>query len=113
MIGCLNHGEQSEEITPELIEQLQEILDKRRQRKEQLKREEEERINALFDSCAFDDIVEGYLIAVLDEMEIPKEKIVEAVEKLRFDFTYLGANEIRAIRKGFMESIEKDALTAN
>ena len=108
MIGCLNHGKPSEEITPELIEELQAILDERQRKKEELKREEEERINALFDSCAFDEIVEGYLIAVLDEMEVPKEKIVEAIEKLRFDFTYLGANEIKAIRKGFLEGMEKE-----
>ena len=68
----------------------------------------EEETNRLYDSCRFDEITEGYLIAVLDEMEVPKEKIVEAIEKLRFDFTYLGANEIKAIRKGFLEGMEKE-----
>lgn len=68
----------------------------------------EEETNRLYDSCRFDEITEGYLIAVLDEMEVPKEKIVEAIEKLRFDFTYLGANEIKAIRKGFLEEMEKE-----
>lgn len=68
----------------------------------------EEEINRLYDNCRFDEITEGYLIAVLDEMEVPKEKIVEAIEKLRFDFTYLGANEIKAIRKGFLEGMEKE-----
>lgn len=67
----------------------------------------EEEINRLFDSCKFDEIVEGYLIAVLDELEYPKEKVLEAIEKLRFDFTYLGANEIRAIRKGYLPQIDK------
>jgi len=68
----------------------------------------EEETNRLYDSCRFNEITEGYLIAVLDEMEVPKEKIVEAIEKLRFDFTYLGANEIKAIRKGFLEGMEKE-----
>lgn len=68
----------------------------------------EEEANIVYDSCVFDEITEGYLICVLDEMEIPKEKIVEAIEKLRFDFTYLGAKEIRAIRKGFLDETEKE-----
>ncbi len=64
----------------------------------------EEESNLVYDTCDFDDITEGYLIAVLDELEYPKEKILEAIEKLRFDFTYLGANEIRAIRRGYLAS---------
>ena len=103
MIGCLNHGQPSEEITPELIEELQAILDERHRKKEQLHREEEEKINALFDSCAFDDIVEGYLISVFEEMEMPVEQVKRALEILRFDFTDLDANAVRCIRKGFLE----------
>ena len=48
--------------------------------------EDEER-NLVFDTGMFDEIVEGYLISVLDEMEVPQEKIIEALEKVRFDFT--------------------------
>ena len=47
----------------------------------------EEETNLVYDTCEFDSITEGYLIAVLDELEYPKEKIIEAIEKLRFDFT--------------------------
>ncbi len=65
--------------------------------------EDEER-NIVFDTGMFDEIVEGYLISVLDEMEVPQETIKDALEKVRFDFTYLGANEVLAIRKGFIDN---------
>ena len=64
---------------------------------------EEEEANLVYDTCMFDEITEGYLIGVLEDMELPAEKIIEAVEKLRFDFTCLGANEARLIRRGFLE----------
>lgn len=65
--------------------------------------EDEER-NIVFDTGMFDEIVEGYLISVFEEMEAPQETIIEALEKVRFDFTCLGANEVLAIRKGFIDN---------
>ncbi len=63
---------------------------------------EEER-NIVFDTGIFDEIVEGYLISVFEEMDASQETIKDALEKVRFDFTFLGANEVLAIRKGFID----------
>ncbi len=66
----------------------------------------EEEANIIYDTCMFDDITEGYLIGVLEEMEMPKDKIKRAIDILRFDFTDLDAHAVRCIRKGFLEQID-------
>lgn len=65
---------------------------------------EEEETNILYDTCMFDEITEGYLISVLEEMEMPVDEIKRAIDILRFDFTDLDAHAVRCIRKGFLES---------
>lgn len=64
----------------------------------------DEEIGIVYDTCMFDEITEGYLISVLEEMEMPQETIIKAIDILRLDFTDLDANAVRAIRKGFLES---------
>ena len=63
----------------------------------------EEESNLVYDTCMFDEITEGYLISVLEEMEMPIDEIKRAIDILRFDFTDLDANAVRCIRKGFLE----------
>lgn len=63
----------------------------------------EEETSIVYDTCMFDNITEGYLISVLEEMELPIEQIKKAIDILRLDFTDLDANAVMAIRKGFLE----------
>lgn len=63
----------------------------------------EEETNIVYDTCMFDEITEGYLISVFEEMEMPVEQVKRALEILRFDFTDLDANAVRCIRKGYLE----------
>ncbi len=63
----------------------------------------EEEINLLYDTCDFDCITEGYLIGVLEGLEMPDDFIIKAVDTLRLDFTDLDAHAVRCIRKGFLE----------
>lgn len=63
----------------------------------------DEEIGIVYDTCMFDEITEGYLISVLEEMEMPVEQAKRAIDILRFDFTDLDAHAVRCIRKGFLE----------
>ena len=65
---------------------------------------EQEDRNAIFDTCIFDTIVEGYLIAVMQDLERTEQEIAEAIEHLQMIFTELGANEVLAIRDGFINN---------
>ncbi len=60
--------------------------------------------NAIFDTCIFDSIVEGYLIAVMQDLEKTQQETAEALEHLQMIFTELGANEVLAIRDGFINN---------
>lgn len=65
---------------------------------------EQEDRNEIFDTCIFDTIVEGYLIAVMQDLEKTEQEIAEAIEHLQMIFTELGANEVLAIRDGFINN---------
>ena len=65
---------------------------------------EQEDRNEIFDTCIFDTIVEGYLIAVMQDLEKTEQEIAEAIEHLQIIFTELGANEVLAIRDGFINN---------
>lgn len=72
------------------------------ERKEELQGLNQEAINEIFDTCAFDTIVEGYLISVLEEIGEEPGRIKEALEHLQIMFNDLGADEVLAIREGFI-----------
>lgn len=70
--------------------------------KEEYQAIEQEDRNAIFDTCIFDSIVEGYLIAVMQDLEKTEQETAKALDSLRLLFTELGANEVLAIRDGFI-----------
>ncbi len=64
--------------------------------------------NEIFDTCIFDTIVEGYLITLMEELGKSKEETAAALEKLKILFYDFGADEVLAIREGFLNDSGTD-----